>query len=811
MSRRSLRLDDGLLDRSLPHSSASFSVGGASWRSSRSGKCRGSRQLSLSCSESLLMDSPYKLNSSDASLLSSLVEDSSIRENTLVDSYWGLDHDMDPKESTIIADQSTVLADHTLVGPDDCDSREPVQALTRFYCHDCEPNMKESTCSISSPPSCTTAPRASAPGSSEISTVYSRVRKHKAQRDVLQLWLDWCLLAVRRAALCCVFLFSHIWQVCRERLKVQSEAAGAPKRHSGVMSLKEPRQNQDLHPNGALCDDCEEKLRSETLPSPSRSPVISSLLVLTRSAAAVTGKTTGHAFRWFRRHQPCVTSDLLTWPVLVLILLLLLFSLCWFSPAVLPTLLPAADVADTLGLNLVADLTSSLSQSDEGVTGERREVQEHLHSEPPAEVHDESRLVRLEQSVTALWEQVEAGGRRAEQRHREVMKLYTEVLQGGGGGGAWLTSMMEHQLQPFRALLDQKGRQALQRQSRTSRVDRLESQLQALAARTEELQSKQEAGSVGGTPRLQDGVLAQVERLEAALEDVGRDVARLLGHGDEIQQTISSQIRDGIQAQIYGSQLTEGGGASADVAPPASLLQWLSQHYVSRADLQVALASLELSILQNISRQLEGNVRDGTGAAVSREDVRVIVDNALRRFSEDRTGMSDFALESGGGSVLVARCSETYRTKVALLSLFGFPLWYFSQSPRAVIQPDVNPGNCWAFRGSSGYLVIRLSMPIFPTAVTLEHTPKALTPSGKMDSAPRDFSVYGLDDENQERGQLLGAYTYDQDGEAVQTFTVTEVCDRPFQMVEIQVTSNWGHPEYTCLYRVRVHGTPADT
>lgn len=51
----------------------------------------------------------------------------------------------------------------------------------------------------------------------------------------------------------------------------------------------------------------------------------------------------------------------------------------------LPTLLPAVDVADTLGLNLVADLTSSLSQSDEGVTGER-EAQEHLHSEPPAEV-----------------------------------------------------------------------------------------------------------------------------------------------------------------------------------------------------------------------------------------------------------------------------------------------------------------------------------------------------------------------------------------------------------------------------------------
>lgn len=39
-----------------------------------------------------------------------------------------------------------------------------------------------------------------------------------------------------------------------------------------------------------------------------------------------------------------------------------------------------------------------------------------------------------------------------------------------------------------------------------------------------------------------------------------------------------------------------------------------------------------------------------------------------------------------GGSVLSTRCSETYETKTALVSLFGVPLWYFSQSPRVVIQ-----------------------------------------------------------------------------------------------------------------------------
>ncbi|XP_010783482.1 SUN domain-containing protein 1-like, partial [Notothenia coriiceps] len=127
------------------------------------------------------------------------------------------------------------------------------------------------------------------------------------------------------------------------------------------------------------------------------------------------------------------------------------------------------------------------------------------------------------------------------------------------------------------------------------------------------------------------------------------------------------------------------------------------------------------------------------------------------------------------------------------------------------LQPDVQPGNCWAFRGSSGVLVLRLSMSVSPSSFSLEHVPRSLSPSGTSSSAPRDFRVYGLQDEEEEEGKLLGSFRYDQDGEALQTFPVTEQNGSWFQVVELQVLSNWGNPEYTCLYRFRVHGSPADT
>ncbi|RIA94171.1 UNC-like C-terminal-domain-containing protein [Glomus cerebriforme] len=58
----------------------------------------------------------------------------------------------------------------------------------------------------------------------------------------------------------------------------------------------------------------------------------------------------------------------------------------------------------------------------------------------------------------------------------------------------------------------------------------------------------------------------------------------------------------------------------------------------------------------------------------------------------------------------------------------------------------------------------------------------------------------------------LGKFTYDMHGLPVQTFDIPKhitAHNKPIRAIIMKVKSNWGKPEYTCLYRFRVHGTPA--
>ncbi|NWZ69669.1 SUN2 protein, partial [Acrocephalus arundinaceus] len=331
-----------------------------------------------------------------------------------------------------------------------------------------------------------------------------------------------------------------------------------------------------------------------------------------------------------------------------------------------------------------------------------------------------------------------------------------------------------------------------------------------MEARLLELNSEWQSSvqeSLRGTFQQEVGKLQQeVAVLRRELASLKSDQEAMGKHVEGILEQLK-MVRADVEAQFpvwisrFLSQSQQNGAA-------AFILQ--------REGLQAELQALEHKILAKVleDRRLSAwdpqtgigvALQQGGTAGVTEEQVHLIVGQALKRYSEDRVGMVDYALESAGASVVNTRCSETYETRTALLSLFGIPLWYHSQSPRVILQPDVNPGNCWAFRGSQGFAVIRLSGIIRPTAVTLEHISKALSPQGTIPSAPKDFAVYGLKEEEEE-GLLLGQFTYNHDGDPIQTFYLEGDSMGTYQLVELRVLSNWGHPEYTCIYRFRVHG-----
>ena len=53
----------------------------------------------------------------------------------------------------------------------------------------------------------------------------------------------------------------------------------------------------------------------------------------------------------------------------------------------------------------------------------------------------------------------------------------------------------------------------------------------------------------------------------------------------------------------------------------------------------------------------------------------------------------------------------------------------------------------------------------------------------------------------------ISRYVYDADGDPLQTFDVDNKENvEEFEMVELDILSNHGNLEYTCLYRFRVHG-----
>ncbi|XP_025788096.1 sperm-associated antigen 4 protein isoform X2 [Puma concolor] len=207
--------------------------------------------------------------------------------------------------------------------------------------------------------------------------------------------------------------------------------------------------------------------------------------------------------------------------------------------------------------------------------------------------------------------------------------------------------------------------------------------------------------------------------------------------------------------------------------------------------------------LQQLQAQLDKLHKEVSSVrAANSERVAKLV---FQRLNEDFVRKPDYALSSVGASIDLEKTSHDYEDANTAYFWNRFSFWNYARPPTVILEPDVFPGNCWAFEGDQGQVVIRLPGRVQLSDITLQHPPPSVAHTEGANSAPRDFAVYGLqvDDETE---VFLGKFTFDVEKSEIQTFHLQNDPPTAFPKVKIQILSNWGHPRFTCLYRVRAHG-----
>ncbi|XP_050770326.1 LOW QUALITY PROTEIN: SUN domain-containing protein 3-like [Gymnogyps californianus] len=186
--------------------------------------------------------------------------------------------------------------------------------------------------------------------------------------------------------------------------------------------------------------------------------------------------------------------------------------------------------------------------------------------------------------------------------------------------------------------------------------------------------------------------------------------------------------------------------------------------------------------------------------------VQEMINQVLEKLEENQVLMPDYALKSSGAAIIHPWTSPSFRNTKGVF-LYSLPMLDYVKSPEAILEPENHLGNCWPFPGSQGHVFIKLSTPIIPRAVTMDHALGTGFHGDSISRAPKDFAVYGLK-HHEEQGTFLGQFTFLAALNPSQTFQLKNGLSGFVKYLRLQVLSNWGHPDYTCLYRFRVHGDP---
>ncbi|KAJ3230624.1 hypothetical protein HDU81_004390 [Chytriomyces hyalinus] len=326
-----------------------------------------------------------------------------------------------------------------------------------------------------------------------------------------------------------------------------------------------------------------------------------------------------------------------------------------------------------------------------------------------------------------------------------------------------------------------------------------------------------------------------------------------------VSETVKREIKDALEHTVSKSDLQESLAVkSAEFHKAAKLLvnealnggngENESKVILTRAQV-VALLETELAkTVEGLQKSLD----DKLGAVSAQERAKVdmtamkgvmnsLIKNALAKYAADGIGREDYALETNGAAVINALTSDGYT--VASKSWVGRLLGHrknMGWAPFIAISEGAAPTKCWAMNGTSGTLGIQLASPVIPLSFSVDHADKTLLVNKQIGvrSAPKDIELWAVTgsvkafkslDLNDPKtrtlvkpdgtpkqfaaGVLLSEQTFDPNFGSVQTFGVNKDAVRAIEKmgvtpkaVLLRILSNWGNEDYTCLYRIRVHG-----
>jgi SUN domain-containing protein 1/2 len=249
------------------------------------------------------------------------------------------------------------------------------------------------------------------------------------------------------------------------------------------------------------------------------------------------------------------------------------------------------------------------------------------------------------------------------------------------------------------------------------------------------------------------------------------------------------------------------------------------------------------------------------------QDVTSLIDdlvlNAVLRWQKDSIAKPDYAMYYAGGRVIPGLTTNTYSIQPRGILTYAWGAItgrgiLEGRPPVTALHPDISVGNCWPISGSKGQLAVMLARSVIITEFTIDHAAKEV--AHDVRPAPKKMEVWGLvegkenirkvEEYHRRREQRyrdlaaiasregrhpppkedpcpdslpesetyiyirLAQFTYDlRENNHIQTFSVPqEIQDLgvDISIVVLFIQSNWGQPEWTCLYRFRVHGLDVD-